>query len=139
MTDSGGALLRGSNKASMRANNERLVITLLHRFGALSRAEIAARTGLSAQAVSVITRKMESEGLILGGEPQRGRVGQPSIPLALNPDGAFFIGVKVGRRSAEVVVDNVYFGDNRREPLEEAKEAVDGGMTDDLPLPDEPF
>lgn len=43
------------------------------------------------------------------------------------------------RRSAEVVVDNVYFGDSRREPLEEAKEAVDSGYSDDLPLPDEPF
>ena len=107
LTDSAGPLLRGSNKASMRANNERLVITLLHRFGALSRAEIAAHTGLSAQAVSVITRKMQAEGLIIGGAPQRGRVGQPSIPLALNPDGAFFIGVKVGRRSAEVVLGDM--------------------------------
>ena len=107
LTDSAGPLLRGSNKASMRANNERLVITLLHRFGALSRAEIAAHTGLSAQAVSVITRKMQAEGLIIGGAPQRGRVGQPAIPLALNPDGAFFIGVKVGRRSAEVVLGDM--------------------------------
>ena len=32
----------------------------------------------------------------------RGRIGQPSVPLALNPDGAFAIGVKVGRRGAEL-------------------------------------
>lgn len=107
MPDSTEAILRGSNKTSMRARNERLVITLLHRFGALSRADIAARTGLSAQGVSVITRKLEAEGLILGGEPVRGRVGQPSIPFTLNPDGAFFIGVKVGRRSAEVVLGDM--------------------------------
>lgn len=43
------------------------------------------------------------------------------------------------RRSAEVVVENIYFGDSRREAPEEAKEAVDGGYSDDLPLPDEPF
>lgn len=107
MPDSAKPLLRGSNKTSMRARNERLVITLLHRFGSLSRAEIAARTGLSAQGVSVITRKLEAEGLILGGAPVRGRVGQPSIPLTLNPDGAFFIGVKVGRRSTEVVLGDM--------------------------------
>ncbi|MFD1798065.1 ROK family transcriptional regulator [Paracoccus aurantiacus] len=107
MPDSVESLLRGSNKASMRASNERLVITLLHRFGSLSRAEIAARTGLSAQGVSVITRKLESEGLIIGGAPQRGRVGQPSIPFTLNPDGAVFIGVKVGRRSAAVVLGDM--------------------------------
>lgn len=43
------------------------------------------------------------------------------------------------RRSAEVVVENVYFGDSRRESSEGTKEAVDGGNTDALPLPDEPF
>lgn len=43
------------------------------------------------------------------------------------------------RRSAEVIVENIYFGDSRREAPEEAKEAVDGGYSDDLPLPDEPF
>ena len=43
------------------------------------------------------------------------------------------------RRSAEVVVDNVYFGDSRRDAPEEAKEAVDSGYSDDPPLPDEPF
>lgn len=31
----------------------------------------------------------------------RGRIGQPSVPLALNPDGAFAIGIKIGRRSAD--------------------------------------
>ncbi|MDO5642298.1 MAG: ROK family transcriptional regulator [Paracoccus sp. (in: a-proteobacteria)] len=107
MADQQGAVLRGSNKASMRARNERLVITLLHRHATLSRAAIAAQTGLSAQAVSVITRKLEAEGLIMGGTPMRGRVGQPSIPYRLNPDGALFLGVKVGRRSAQVVLGDM--------------------------------
>ena len=43
------------------------------------------------------------------------------------------------RRSAEVIVENIYFGDSRRDAPEEGKEAVDGGYSDDLPLPDEPF
>lgn len=43
------------------------------------------------------------------------------------------------RRSAEVVVDNVYFGDSRRDAPEEAKEAIGTDYVDDLPLPDEPF
>ena len=32
------------------------------------------------------------------------RVGQPSIPMSLNPEGAFFLGLKIGRRSAELVL-----------------------------------
>jgi predicted NBD/HSP70 family sugar kinase len=61
-------------------------------------------TRLSAQTVSVIMRELEVEGLLLRQEPMRGKVGQPSIPMALNPDGAYFIGLKIGRRSAELVL-----------------------------------
>jgi predicted NBD/HSP70 family sugar kinase len=41
--------------------------------------------------------------LLARGEPQRGRVGQPSIPMRLNPDGVFSFGLKIGRRSADLV------------------------------------
>ena len=61
-------------------------------------------TGLSAQTVSVIMRELEEEGLLLRQEPMRGKIGQPSIPMALNPDGAYFLGLKIGRRSAELVL-----------------------------------
>lgn len=95
---------RGTNQTGMRAQNERLVLTLIRRHGALAKAEIARLTGLSAQTVSVIMRSLEDEGLLLKGEPQRGKVGQPSVPLRLNPDGAYFLGLKVGRRSAEMIL-----------------------------------
>ena len=95
---------RGTNQAGMRAHNERLVLTLVRRRGPLAKSEIARLTGLSAQTVSVIMRKLESDRLLRRGEPQRGRVGQPSVPLALDPEGAFFLGAKVGRRSLDVAL-----------------------------------
>ena len=95
---------RGTNQTGMRARNERLVLTLIRRHGALAKAEIARLTGLSAQTVSVIMRRLETDGLLLKGDPRRGKVGQPSVPMRLNPDGAFFLGLKVGRRSAEMVL-----------------------------------
>lgn len=95
---------RGTNQTGMRAQNERLVLTLIRRHGALAKAEIARLTGLSAQTVSVIMRSLEEEGLLLKGEPQRGKVGQPSVPMRLNPEGAFFLGLKVGRRSTEMIL-----------------------------------
>jgi len=49
-------------------------------------------------------RSLESEGLLQRGEPMRGKVGQPSIPMSLAPDGAFFYGLKIGRRSSEMVL-----------------------------------
>jgi predicted NBD/HSP70 family sugar kinase len=94
----------GTNQSGMREHNERLVLTLIRRHGALPKSEIARLTGLSAQTVSVIMRALEDERLILRGEPQRGRVGQPSVPMKLNPRGAFFLGLKIGRRSVELVL-----------------------------------
>lgn len=95
---------RGTNQSGMRDSNERLVLSLVRQHGSLPKTEIARMTGLSAQTVSVIMRELEDEGLLLRQEPIRGRIGQPSIPMALNPEGAFFLGLKIGRRSAELVL-----------------------------------
>jgi predicted NBD/HSP70 family sugar kinase len=94
----------GANQVRVRAHNERLVLSLVRRHGALSKAEIARRSGLSAQTVSVIMRALEKDGLLSRGEPVRGRVGQPSIPMRLNPDAVLSVGVKIGRRSADLVL-----------------------------------
>ena len=99
-----GQHLRGTNQSGMRDHNERLVLSLVRQSGALAKSDIARMTGLSAQTVSVIMRELEVEGLLLRQEPIRGKIGQPSIPMALNPEGAFFIGLKIGRRSAELVL-----------------------------------
>ncbi|OAP41196.1 ROK family transcriptional regulator [Sinorhizobium glycinis] len=94
----------GANQTRVRAYNERLVMSLVRRHGSLSKAEIARRSGLSAQTVSVIMRALEADGMLVRGAPVRGRVGQPSIPMRLNPDAAYSFGVKIGRRSADLVL-----------------------------------
>ncbi|RUT80206.1 ROK family transcriptional regulator, partial [Mesorhizobium sp. M7A.T.Ca.US.000.02.1.1] len=95
---------RGTNQSGMRDHNERLVLSLVRQHGSLAKSDIARMTGLSAQTVSVIMRELEEESLLLRQAPLRGKIGQPSIPMALNPEGAFFIGLKIGRRSAELVL-----------------------------------
>lgn len=95
---------RGTNQTGMRDYNERLVLSLVRQHGALAKTDIARMTGLSAQTVSVIMRELEAERLLLRGAPVRGKVGQPSIPMSLNPQGAFFLGLKIGRRSADLVL-----------------------------------
>lgn len=99
----------GSNLSRVRAHNERLVLSLIRK-EPLARAEIARRTGLSAQTITLITRSLTAEGLIETGKPIRGKVGQPSVPLMLNPNGAYFMGLKLGRRSAELITMN-FVGD----------------------------
>jgi predicted NBD/HSP70 family sugar kinase len=97
-------LSRGTNQSGVRLYNERLALSLIRRHGSLAKAEIARLTGLSAQTISVIMRQLESDDLVIKEAPLRGRVGQPSVPFSLNPDGAFFFGLKVGRRSCDVVL-----------------------------------
>jgi predicted NBD/HSP70 family sugar kinase len=103
----------GANQSRVRDYNERLVLSLVRRHGSLAKSQIARRSGLSAQTVSVIMRSLENDGLLLKGEPQRGKVGQPSIPMRLNPNGVFSIGLKIGRRSADLVLVD-FLGIQRR-------------------------
>lgn len=96
--------LRGSNLRGVRAHNERLVLSLLRSRGEMTKAELTRLTGLSAQTVSVIMRALEDDGLICRGQPLRGRIGQPSVPLGLAREGAFSLGLKVGHRSLDLVL-----------------------------------
>jgi len=99
-----GASGRGTKQADIRAYNERLLLSLIRRHGHLTRAETSRLTGLSAQAISVIVRRLEEDGLLQRGNVLRGKIGQPSTPMALAADGAFSFGVKIGRRSVELVL-----------------------------------
>ena len=99
---SGGS--RGSSQTGVRLYNERLILSLIRRHPGLAKVEIARLTGLSTQTTTVIINRLEADGLLLAGEPQRGRIGQPSVPYTLNPDGAFGIGLLIGRRSSDLVL-----------------------------------
>ncbi len=92
---------RGSNHVGMRAFNERVVLQAIRLNGSLPKADLARLTGLTAQTIGLITTRLDEDGLLIRHEPVRGRIGQPSVPLALNPDGAFSLGIKIGRRSAD--------------------------------------
>ncbi len=96
--------LGGANQSGIRDHNERLVLSLIQRHGGLPSADIARRSTLSAQTVSIIIRALEKDGLLLRGEPIRGKVGKPSIPMTLNPDGILSFGLNIGRRSADLVL-----------------------------------
>jgi predicted NBD/HSP70 family sugar kinase len=105
---------RGTNAVGVRAHNERLILSLVRRYGGLPKAEISKLTGLSAQTASVIVRALEADGLLLRMEPRRGNIGQPSVPLRLDPDGVFSLGLKVGRRSATLILMD-FVGNIRRQ------------------------
>jgi predicted NBD/HSP70 family sugar kinase len=76
----------------------------VRRYRQLSKVEVARQTGLSVQTASAIMNRLQSDGLLRREAPQRGRVGQPTVPLSLDPEGAFSLGLKIGRRSCELVL-----------------------------------
>ncbi len=88
----------------IRNFNERRILTLIRREHALPKAAIAKQTGLSAQSATIIMNRLEASQLVRRQAPQRGRVGQPIVPFELNPQGAYGIGLKVGRRSFDLTL-----------------------------------
>ncbi len=61
-------------------------------------------TGLSVQSTSAIMNRLQLEGLLRREAPLRGRVGQPTVPVSIDPEGAFSLGLKIGRRSTDLVL-----------------------------------
>jgi len=93
----------GSNQVGMRQFNERIVLQAIRLHGSLAKADVARLTRLSMQTASMIVDRLIDDGLLVKQARVRGRIGQPSVPIALQPDGAYTIGIKVGRRSLDVL------------------------------------
>lgn len=97
----------GVNQRGIRDYNERLILSILQRHRSVPAADLARRTGLSKPTVSTILKNLEEDGLVRRGDPVRGKIGKPSIPIELEPDGVLSVGLKVGRRSADLALLNL--------------------------------
>lgn len=94
----------GADQSGVRLYNERLLLSLVRRFGPLSKIEVARLTGLSVQSTSAIMNRLQVDGLLKREAPLRGRVGQPTVPMSLDSEGAYALGLKIGRRSCDLVM-----------------------------------
>ena len=88
----------------MHQFSERVVQQAIRLNGSLPKAGIARLTKLTPQTVQVSIARLEADDLVRKLEPLSGKVGQPSVPMALNPDGAFSIGIKIGRRGMDMLL-----------------------------------
>ena len=87
----------GSTSEQSRIYNERIILHLIRQHPEISRVEIAKRTGLSAQTISVITSSLLERDLLSVVGKVTGRRGQPSIKLSINSQGAYGLGINVDR------------------------------------------
>ena len=94
----------GLTASGVRNHNERAVLSKLRATGQMAGMDVARSLGVSAQTASVILRSLEANQLVLKGERVRGKVGKPQLPYRLNPSGAFALGLRLGRRSSDLVL-----------------------------------
>lgn len=86
--------LRADGQRTATAN-ERVVLSLLSRRGAASRAELARVTSLAPHSVGRLIEPLVERGLVVEGAPEIAGRGKPGAPLRLNPEAAFSVGVSV--------------------------------------------
>ncbi|NUT57417.1 MAG: ROK family transcriptional regulator [Agromyces sp.] len=93
--------------ALVRRTHEERVLAALRAHGALSRAELAKRVGLSRTTLSEITASLLQRGAIIVADTDaatRAGSGRPAERLALDPDSGQFLGVDFGHRRVHVAV-----------------------------------
>jgi len=90
----------------MRAINRSKILETIRTIGMISRIDIARNTGLSQALVTGLTADLIKEGLILEKQSGEYEGGRPPMLLALNPEGAFVVGVNLSVTELSVVIVN---------------------------------
>ncbi len=95
---------QGGNSIIVRQYNERVILSALRRLGEASKADLARQASLTQNTAGQIVRELEIQRLVRPVGKRSGARGQPATMLRLDPDGAYSIGIKLGRRSADALL-----------------------------------
>lgn len=98
-----GESLAGTNLERAGDYNQRVTLQAIRVNGPITRVDLAALTGLTTPAIANITNRLLDEDLVVEVGRLHGRRGQPAMRLAINPDGAFSLGINVDRDHVTVV------------------------------------
>ena len=115
-------------QAAQRRRHERAVFHEIRRSGPISRAQLADRTGLSAQAMGAIVRSLLELGLIEERPmARREGPGAPATGIQLRPDGAFAFGFGLERDSLSGVLVDLWGARlwQYKRPVEPGEEPTD--------------
>ena len=87
----------GTNLPKVGSYNQNVVLDAIRSSGATSRVELAQRTGLTAQTISVIVRRLLNDGLVRedGARPSAGPSGsgKPRTTLRVEPTAGYAVGI----------------------------------------------
>lgn len=121
--------LSGTNLARASDYNQRIVLQAIRLSGETTRIALARQTGLTAPTIANITSRLEEMGLIAHIGRKHGGRGQPALRLAINPNGAFAIGVNIDRDHISLVVLDLA-GDVRSRFTREVRFALPDDVVD---------
>jgi predicted NBD/HSP70 family sugar kinase len=110
---------RPARQETLRRHNLALVLGEVAVHGPLSRAQVAAATGLTKGTVSSLVDDLVAAGLVRTLAPTRGAVGRPGNPLALDPGGPVGVGLEIDVDYTRVAVVDLT-GDVRQRRVEVA-------------------
>jgi glucokinase-like ROK family protein len=96
--------MTAANKKLIRAINRFKILQTIRDHKLISRVDITKTTGLSQATVTGITASLIDEGLLLEKRPGASEGGRPPILIALNPDGAYAVGVYLSISQINVVI-----------------------------------
>jgi predicted NBD/HSP70 family sugar kinase len=99
-----------ANRDLMRAINRFTILHAIRDSGVISRVDLARRTGLSQATVTGITADLLTEGMLLEQPGGRSEGGRRPVPLTLNPDGAYTVGVHLSVDQIAVVLIDLQAG-----------------------------
>ncbi|MEW2529363.1 ROK family transcriptional regulator [Streptomyces sp. NPDC047071] len=104
--DSGTTGPTGANLRALRGHNAAVVLELLRGAGGegVSRLELAARAGLTPQAVSKIVARLRGEGLVADAGRRASTGGKPATALRLVPEAGGAVGVHLERDALVAVL-----------------------------------
>ncbi len=97
-------MFSGTNLPRVGSYNMNVVLGSIQAVDGISRVEIAKQTGLTAQTVSVIVRRLIEQGIVQerGSLPSAG--GKPRTTLRINPNAAYAVGIHFDPIEVSVVV-----------------------------------
>jgi predicted NBD/HSP70 family sugar kinase len=98
----------GTNLLKVRDFNQQVVLEIIRGTRGVSRTELAHETGLTAQTISNIVRRLLDEGLVLEtGKKSPARGGKPKVNLEINPDASYALGAQIDRDEIALVLLNL--------------------------------
>jgi len=109
-----------ANRELMRAINRFAILNSIRVAGSISRIDIARKTGLSQATITGITADLIEEGMILELQGEVSGGGRRPIPLAINPQGAYTVGVHLSVDQVCIALMDLQASiiESRTEPLE---------------------